>query len=57
VPEDWHRPLAAALVDRIVSGAASRRANVFSYDEAELAMLAAGARPVPAGAAMGVAGV
>ncbi|ODT38481.1 MAG: flagellar biosynthesis protein FlhF [Lautropia sp. SCN 70-15] len=57
VPEDWHRPLAAALVDRVVSGAGSTRPSVFSYDEAELAMLAAGARPVAAGAQREAVGV
>lgn len=45
VPEDWHRPLAAALVDRALSVTASRRPTVFSYDEAELAMLATGGDP------------
>jgi len=41
VPEDWHRPDAAALLDRALACAQSGKPTAFDFDEAELAMLTA----------------
>jgi flagellar biosynthesis protein FlhF len=46
VPEDWHRPDSAVLVERALAARTASRPTAFSFDEAELAMLlTAGAGP------------
>lgn len=55
VPEDWHRADARTLAERILAEWDPRRTSAFSYEEAELAMLAAQARQ--GAGAMGARGV